>query len=155
MRSAVLKLLSQLSTTTLSQRALLKGSKNHHPASFKLFFLNTHLGYSLNFTVVCLCHMMGGIPPPSRGIVGKNRSMIPLTFCVIISSWSFSLVISPGFLCTPPIMSSIAWVISFKLLAIVQPNYLIAPKKGVQRVLKTSFGPVLLFCYSILKYGNW
>ena len=35
------------------------------------FFSNTHLGISLNFTDVCL---MGGIPPPSRGIVEKNRS---------------------------------------------------------------------------------
>ena len=38
------------------------------------FFFNTHLSYSLNFTAVCLCHVMGGIPPPSRGIVGKNLS---------------------------------------------------------------------------------
>ena len=37
-------------------------------------FLNTHLGYSLNFSVVYHCHIMGGIPPPGRGIVGKNRS---------------------------------------------------------------------------------
>ena len=37
-------------------------------------FFNTHLGTSLNFTVVCHCQVMGGIPPPSRGIVGKNRS---------------------------------------------------------------------------------
>ena len=39
-------------------------------------------------------------------------SIMPLTFCVIICSWSFSLVIGPGFLWTPPIMSSVAWVIS-------------------------------------------
>ena len=37
-------------------------------------FLYTHLGYSLNFTIVCHCHVMGGILLPSRGIVGKNRS---------------------------------------------------------------------------------
>ena len=38
------------------------------------FFLNTHLGYSFNFTVVYLCQIKGGIPPPIRGILGKNRS---------------------------------------------------------------------------------
>ena len=38
------------------------------------FFFNIHLGYSLYFTVVCLCHITRGIPPPSGGIVGKNRS---------------------------------------------------------------------------------
>ena len=43
-------------------------------SSTLLIFLNTHLGYSLNFTVVYHCHVMGGIPPPCRGIVGKNRS---------------------------------------------------------------------------------
>ena len=32
------------------------------------------LGYSLNFIIVCHCHFKGGIPPPSRGIVGKNQS---------------------------------------------------------------------------------
>ena len=36
-------------------------------------FLNSHLGYPLNFIFVCHRHVMGGIPPPSRGIVGKNR----------------------------------------------------------------------------------
>ena len=35
-------------------------------------FFNTHLCYSFNFTVVYLCHVMGGIPPPSGGIVGKT-----------------------------------------------------------------------------------
>ena len=38
------------------------------------FFFNIHLGFSFNFTVVYLCQIMGGIPPPSGGIVGKNRS---------------------------------------------------------------------------------
>ena len=37
-------------------------------------FFNTHLGYSLNFTVVCHCQVMGGIPSPSGGIVGENWS---------------------------------------------------------------------------------
>ena len=36
-------------------------------------FFNTHLGYSFYFTVVCLCHITRGIPPPNGGIVGKNR----------------------------------------------------------------------------------
>ena len=36
-------------------------------------FFYTHLGYSLNFTVVCHCQVMGGIPPPSGGIVGENQ----------------------------------------------------------------------------------
>ena len=44
----------------------------------KPFFLNTHLGYSLNFTVVYHCLNHGGIPPPNRGIVGKNRSTLDL-----------------------------------------------------------------------------
>ena len=42
--------------------------------SFFLFFIYIHLGYSLNFTVVYLCLITGGIPPPGGGIVGKNRS---------------------------------------------------------------------------------
>ena len=46
--------------------------------SFKLFFY-THLGYSLNFTVVYHCQVMGGIPQPSGGIVGKNRSTLSKT----------------------------------------------------------------------------
>ena len=33
----------------------------------------THLRYPLNFILVCHRHVMGGIPLPSRGIVGKNR----------------------------------------------------------------------------------
>ena len=42
---------------------------------FIVFFVfYTHLGYSFNFTVSCHCQVMGGIPPPSRGIVGENRS---------------------------------------------------------------------------------
>ena len=40
----------------------------------KIMFFNTYLGYSFNFIVVYLYHVMGGIPPPSGGIVGKNRS---------------------------------------------------------------------------------
>ena len=38
------------------------------------YFFFTHLGYSLNFTVVYHFLVMGGIPPLSRGIVGKNQS---------------------------------------------------------------------------------
>ena len=38
------------------------------------FLLYTHLGYSLDFTVVCHCQVMGGIPPLSGGIVGENQS---------------------------------------------------------------------------------
>ena len=40
----------------------------------KQIFLNTHLDYSLKTTFVCQRRVMGGIPPPSRGIMGKNRS---------------------------------------------------------------------------------
>ena len=36
-------------------------------------FLHIHLGYYFNFIVVCY-RCSGGIPPPSRGIVGKNSS---------------------------------------------------------------------------------
>ena len=36
------------------------------------FFCFTHLGYSLSFIFVFLRHK--GLPPPSRGKVGKNRS---------------------------------------------------------------------------------
>ena len=45
------------------------------------FIFYTHLGYSLNFTVSFHCQVMGPIPPPSGGIVGKNwstRSKIPV-----------------------------------------------------------------------------
>ena len=45
----------------------------HSLMSCKGFFY-IHLGYSFNFTDVYLCHIMWGIPPPSGGIVGKNRS---------------------------------------------------------------------------------
>ena len=48
-------------------------------------FLYTHLGYSLNFTVVCLCHVMGK-PPPGRGKVGKNRSTWSKPTVSIVSS---------------------------------------------------------------------
>ena len=37
------------------------------------FFLNTHLGFSFNFTVTCHRQVMGGILLPSGGIVGENR----------------------------------------------------------------------------------
>ena len=40
----------------------------------KVFFLNTHLAYSFNFTVVYFCQIKEGIPPPSGGIMGKNWS---------------------------------------------------------------------------------
>ena len=33
--------------------------------------VNNDLGYSLNFTIAFHCQVMGGIPPPSGGIVGK------------------------------------------------------------------------------------
>ena len=39
-----------------------------------LLFFYTHLGYPLDFIFVFHRHVMGGIPPPSRSIVGKNRS---------------------------------------------------------------------------------
>ena len=39
-------------------------------------FFNCHLGYSFNFTVVYLCHVMGGIPPPS-GRDGGNDFFVP------------------------------------------------------------------------------
>ena len=38
------------------------------------FFFYFHLGFSLYFTVVCLCHITRGVPPPGGGIVGKKRS---------------------------------------------------------------------------------
>ena len=38
------------------------------------YFFYIHLGYSFSFTVVYLCQIIGGIPSPSGGIVGKNRS---------------------------------------------------------------------------------
>ena len=41
---------------------------------FIIIFFYIHLGYSLYFTVVCLCHIKRGVPPPSGGKVGKNRS---------------------------------------------------------------------------------
>ena len=37
-------------------------------------FFQTHLGYPLDFIFFFYRHVMGGIPLPSRGIVGKNRS---------------------------------------------------------------------------------
>ena len=39
-------------------------------------FFYTHLGYSFNFTVVYLCQIKEGIPPPSGGIVGKKNPLI-------------------------------------------------------------------------------
>ena len=36
------------------------------------FFFLIHLGYHFNFTVVYLCQIIGGISPPSGGIVGKT-----------------------------------------------------------------------------------
>ena len=41
---------------------------------FHTIFFNTHLGYPLNLIFVCHRHVMGGIPLPSRGIVGKNQN---------------------------------------------------------------------------------
>ena len=38
------------------------------------YFFNTHLGNPFDFIFVFHRHVMGGILPPSRGIVGKNRS---------------------------------------------------------------------------------
>ena len=46
--------------------------KNEISIFFSFFFLNSHLGYFLSFIFVFLCHE--GIPPPSRGKVGKNLS---------------------------------------------------------------------------------
>ena len=42
--------------------------------NFGIFFFNSHLGYSVNFTVACHRQVVGGIPPPSGDIVGENRS---------------------------------------------------------------------------------
>ena len=42
------------------------------------YFFNTHLCFSLNFTL-CHCQVMGGIPLPSRGIVSKNLSTLNKT----------------------------------------------------------------------------
>ena len=44
--------------------------------------------YSFNFTVVYLCQIVGGIPPPSGVIVGKNRfwAGIPLGQVVVNDS---------------------------------------------------------------------
>ena len=82
------------------------------------YFFYIHLGYPFNFIFVFHSHVMGCIPLPSRGKVGKKRStwiivlgfslnislhllimsfffltsIIPLTFCVFMCSCSFSLV---------------------------------------------------------------
>ena len=54
-------------------RIKFKESKIKEPRKRILFFF-IHLGHSFNFTVVYLCQIMGGILPPSGGIVGKNQS---------------------------------------------------------------------------------
>ena len=62
------------------------------------FFLNTHLGFSLIFTVVCHCQVTGGIPPPSGGIGGENRSS-RIIYCIsnffphfeFIIRWSYDI----------------------------------------------------------------
>ena len=41
---------------------------------FFFLFLNTHLGYSLILLLFITAQIMGGIPPPSIGIVGQNQS---------------------------------------------------------------------------------
>ena len=41
------------------------------------FLLNTHLGYSFNFTVACHRQVMGGIPPPSGDIVSWVKTGVP------------------------------------------------------------------------------
>ena len=50
------------------------GRKPQNLKEVECFLFNTHLGNSLNFTTVCHCQVMGGIPLPSRGMLGKNRS---------------------------------------------------------------------------------
>ena len=39
-------------------------------------FFYSHLGYSFIFTVACHRQVMRGKPPPSRGIVGGNRTKL-------------------------------------------------------------------------------
>ena len=58
----------------LSKKLILDTNIKLNGKGKPLVFFNTHLGCSLNFTVVCHCQVMGGIPPPSGGMVGKNRS---------------------------------------------------------------------------------
>ena len=47
-----------------------KERKNNNKDLWCVFkvFLNTHLGYSVNFTFVYLWQIKGGIPPPSGGL---------------------------------------------------------------------------------------
>ena len=48
-------------------------------------FFNTHLSYSLHFTVVCLCHITGGIPPPSGALFA---SLLSLSIYIDHRRWS-------------------------------------------------------------------
>ena len=63
---------------------------------FNVFFYNTHLGYSLYFTVVCLCHITRGVPPPSGGIVGKNRSALNILQVVPYVGYAVKVFLSPA-----------------------------------------------------------
>ena len=56
----------------LFQDLKVPGSNPIKTKSFFLFFY-IHLGYSLNFAVVYLCHITRGIPPPGDGKVGKIK----------------------------------------------------------------------------------
>ena len=52
----------------------------------KQSFLNIHLSYSFNSIVVCHHSSVRDIPPPSRGIAGKNRVPGVKTLCFILVS---------------------------------------------------------------------
>ena len=57
-------------------------------------FLNTHLGYPLDFIFVFHCHVMGGIPPPSRGIWVKTGvpGMVKSEFLSTTASLKYSII---------------------------------------------------------------